>query len=183
MTIHPSSPSGRSDVEPLVWRDIRPVPPQGRETTRHGDQRSVTVRLSGHSLHTPADARVHVVSALRAWGVPVDVTQDLRAITSELTTNSVTHTRSAHLDVSALLTEKEASVVVIDRGPYRPLAPHQADPDDEHGRGLALVRALASRWEARPYGEGTAVWAAIALPEHTRPHPCEVETDAARTHR
>ncbi|GIH68024.1 ATP-binding protein [Sphaerimonospora thailandensis] len=37
-------------------------------------------------------------------------------------------------------------------------APLQADPDEEHGRGLAIVAAYTDRWGVDPAPEGKTVW-------------------------
>ncbi|MET9519402.1 ATP-binding protein [Streptomyces sp. NPDC002994] len=52
--------------------------------------------------------------------------------------------------------------------------PRHVSPDDETGRGLALVEALAERWgaEPRPCGIGKTVWFEIATA--ARPAPVEV---------
>ncbi|MFC8670016.1 ATP-binding protein [Streptomyces sp. NPDC057199] len=137
-------------------------------------------RLPGHSFHTPYEARIHVHTTLLRWGAPRHVADDLRLIVSELTTNAVEHTRTQHVDVSVLMTDDEAAVVVVDRGPHCRPEPHQAGGEDEHGRGLAVVETLATRYVARPFGEGTAVWASITFADHSTPH--EDQADAARTH-
>jgi hypothetical protein len=40
--------------------------------------------------------------------------------------------------------------------------------DDEHGRGLQIVRLLASEWGIRPTASGKSVWCAFSLTEHGR---------------
>ncbi|MET8828949.1 ATP-binding protein [Streptomyces sp. NPDC004610] len=68
-------------------------------------------------------------------------------LVSELTTNAVEY---AHGDTFAVtLWTSPLSVGVWDASPYAPelRAPR---PDDEHGRGLLLVSALAARFEVTP---------------------------------
>ncbi|WP_409239734.1 ATP-binding protein [Streptomyces sp. PA5.6] len=119
------------------------------------------------SIRTPAEMRSYVATTFIDWGVAEAVREDLELIVSELTTNSLCRTRRApsrEVVVDVMLTDDEAAVAVTDRGPYRPLHPQQVGPYDEHGRGLTLVRALASRFEHRPADDGgTTVEAAIAL--------------------
>jgi hypothetical protein len=46
----------------------------------------------------------------------------------------------------------------------RDLEPRQASPDDECGRGLAVVAGLSARWGCERIGSGQkVVWAEIAL--------------------
>jgi hypothetical protein len=56
-------------------------------------------------------------------------------------------------------------VEVADANNARPVR-KKATPEDEGGRGLALVEALAERWGCCPrlHGIGKATWAELALP-------------------
>ncbi|MCX4673659.1 ATP-binding protein [Streptomyces sp. NBC_01381] len=144
------------------------------------------LRLSGSSKQTPGDARAKVGTTLTDWGVAEAVRRDLQLIVSELTTNSVTYTRSPEVVVSVTLTDKTAAVSVDDQGPHRHLSPQSAGPEAEHGRGLWLVATVASRWEQSETDDGgTTVRAEIDLPSHqlpTTPHATEDTPDAPRDH-
>ncbi|MBB4930127.1 anti-sigma regulatory factor (Ser/Thr protein kinase) [Lipingzhangella halophila] len=87
-------------------------------------------------------------------------------LTSELSTNAVTHSASGStggkFEVSVYLATGWARVEVRDLGsPEQPRAQHR-DPYDtsEHGRGLDLVEAMATKWgtEPRSDGLGRLVW-------------------------
>ncbi|HVM67131.1 MAG TPA: ATP-binding protein [Acidimicrobiales bacterium] len=39
--------------------------------------------------------------------------------------------------------------------------------EDEHGRGLQLVGALAARWGSRPTSEGKTKWCTFSIPAAT----------------
>ncbi|GAA1902546.1 hypothetical protein GCM10009837_27280 [Streptomyces durmitorensis] len=80
-------------------------------------------------------ARSLLAEQARAWKVPNDVADTAVLLLSELMTNAVRHGRVP------------------------------AGPDDESGRGLALVELLADAWGShpRPYGIGKTVWIELAL--------------------
>ncbi|MGW6054147.1 ATP-binding protein [Streptomyces sp. NPDC055189] len=147
---------------------------------------STCLRLPGHSERTPGEARAYVGLTLADWGVAEAVRADLQLIVSELATNAVTYTSSAEITVEITLTDDEAAVSVGDRGPHRRLHARQAAPDAEHGRGLLIVEALASRWEqSRDDHGGTTVRAVVTLPGSKPPvatSPGSDVEDAPRGH-
>lgn len=61
---------------------------------------------------------------------------------------------------------REPGTVVIEVHGGHPDAPRPRgpDPDDEHGRGLQLVAALAAGWGVRHDGRHKIVWASLDLP-------------------
>ncbi|MDS1271971.1 ATP-binding protein [Lipingzhangella sp. LS1_29] len=87
-------------------------------------------------------------------------------LTSEVATNAVTHTNSGHsggkFEVTVRVGRRWLRVEVRDLGSGQtPQAMHRKPHDvHEHGRGLDLVAALATRWEAelRADGLGHIVW-------------------------
>ncbi|MGW6055392.1 ATP-binding protein [Streptomyces sp. NPDC055189] len=143
-------------------------------------------RLSGYSERTPGEARAYVGLILADWGVCEAVCADLQLIVSELATNAVTYTQSPEIMVEVILTDAEAAVSVGDHGPNRRLRAQQAEPNAEHGRGLLIVEALASRWEqSRDDGGGTIVRAEIDLPAQQAlapPRTTEDTPDVPRKH-
>ena len=111
-------------------------------------------------------ARLHAVSVLHEWGLRA-LADDTALIVSELITNAA--------DASAVLPERppvtlrllagERSLIIEawDRSPLD-LEARQASPDDECGRGLAVVAALSARWGCeRIAGRQKVVWAELAL--------------------
>ena len=90
------------------------------------------------------DQARHVRTDLAKVAADCPVSDDLILLASELATNAILHSRSGHPDreftVRATLNPGEyARVEVIDRG-----GNWTADEfDDEHGRGLAIVAAIA----------------------------------------
>ncbi|MGB8947289.1 MAG: ATP-binding protein [Streptomyces sp.] len=113
-------------------------------------------------------ARSLLSEQARAWKVPDDVADTAVLLLSELMTNAVRHGRvSAGREVEArcVLDGGVLRTEVADASDALP-CPREAGPDDESGRGLALVELLADAWgaRARPYGIGKAVWFELALP-------------------
>lgn len=87
-------------------------------------------------------------------------------ITSELVTNSVLHSASRHPDGTITITVAEVGyglrIEVTDDGGDALPTLRLAGGDDEAGRGLELVDALAARWESRRDSAGkTTTWAEL----------------------
>ncbi|MFF1477652.1 ATP-binding protein [Streptomyces sp. NPDC058301] len=112
-------------------------------------------------------ARVLLAEQARAWKVPDEMAETAVLLLSELMTNAVRHARvPVGRDVVArcVLGGDIFRVEVIDANATLP-CPRPAGPDDESGRGLALVEALSDAWGAnpRPYGIGKTVWFELIL--------------------
>lgn len=102
------------------------------------------------------------------WRLPEETAETATLLLSELMTNAVRHCRVSGRDITARCRLTESGtlrVEVSDAGNSLPTL-RAAEPDDESGRGLALVAALASAWDAdpRPYGIGKTVWFELPLP-------------------
>ncbi|MCF3963281.1 SpoIIE family protein phosphatase [Streptomyces fuscigenes] len=115
-----------------------------------------------------AAARAFVRDTLQGWGCS-DVVDDAVVLTSELVTNAVIHAGTA-ADVRCLRTGEGVRVEVADRYPEREV-PVQAtgqsfgNLDSEHGRGLLLCAALASRWGVEYTPSYKQVWFQLDMPE------------------
>lgn len=97
-----------------------------------------------------------------SWGLPQDVTDTAELLLSELMTNAYRHAKvpaGREIRARSVLTEDRLRITVTDANATLP-APGTASPDDESGRGLALVAALADDWGAagRACGIGKEVW-------------------------
>ncbi|MEU6082200.1 ATP-binding protein [Streptomyces sp. NPDC047108] len=124
-------------------------------------------RLPRHS-RSVGRSRQLLREQARAWKVPDDVTETAVLLLSELMTNARTHARVSpgrELRARCVLRDGVLRVEVSDASDALP-APRTASPDDEGGRGLALVAALADEWGAHPRacGIGKTVWYALKLP-------------------
>lgn len=109
-----------------------------------------------------------------SWKLPEEVTETAVLLLSELMTNAYRHARVSPgreiragclLDTGRLLTASRLRVWVTDANDTLP-APREAMPEDESGRGLGLVAALADDWgaESRVGGVGKTVWFELRVP-------------------
>ncbi|MBL1118830.1 ATP-binding protein [Streptomyces sp. 110] len=111
-----------------------------------------------------AKARTFVAEALTVWRLDGRL-DDVRACVSELVTNAVEHGTSAGPDflVRVAHDDERVRVEVLDSGDGTP-AMKQTTPDDDDGRGLFLVDAIADEWGFEPRtGPGKAVWIEFKL--------------------
>ncbi|MGW4302064.1 DUF6415 family natural product biosynthesis protein [Streptomyces sp. NPDC004646] len=120
--------------------------------------------LSGLPLpRTPesaATARRLVRTALVTWGLDV-LADDSVLIVSELVANAVRHARRDSIRVTMeRVAPRTVRVAVADFSRGRP-EPYMPKDDEEDGRGLFLVMAVATNWgaEERPWGK--VVWAEL----------------------
>lgn len=116
----------------------------------------------------PAAARLYVRDQLRAWGLSA-MADDLELCVSELVTNAITHGNGGHVALLVELTGQAVVTKVWDGSPDLPCA-RGAGPQDDSGRGLMLVDALASRhgWYPAP-GGGKIVWSEFDIAPALRP--------------
>ncbi|MFJ8472822.1 ATP-binding protein [Kitasatospora sp. NPDC094011] len=119
---------------------------------------------------TPGRARIRLLRQAFDWQVPDECTEIALLLLSELVTNACHHARGPRdrlIGVRLLLpTRSLLRVEVADASANLPVLRHAA-PDDESGRGLELVAALATSWGAQPRGDGyigKTVWFTLALP-------------------
>lgn len=119
-------------------------------------------------------ARLHARNLAHEWG-QADLVDTIELIVSELVTNAVQASidhdgrpryspehglACIHLRLS---TDGVAALVEVWDENFQLPAPTQPGPDDESGRGLMLVDALAERWgwDMPPSGRGKVVWALV----------------------
>ncbi|QDY79104.1 ATP-binding protein [Streptomyces qinzhouensis] len=95
---------------------------------------------------------------LEAWGL-APLSDDATLLVSELVTNAIRYgVGPVSLCVHAA---DELRIEVVDGSPVVP-TPRRAGPDDENGRGLDIVAAVAHRWGVSSSGKMT--WCSLALP-------------------
>ncbi|WP_063770988.1 ATP-binding protein [Streptacidiphilus neutrinimicus] len=101
--------------------------------------------------------------ALTDIGVPPATIDDIELIVSELLTNAIRHCDTKHLVHVALLSDDQALIVeVSDPSREKQPRPVIAAAEDEGGRGLTLVRMLATEVGFRDRNPvGKTVWATI----------------------
>jgi len=148
-------------------------------TARLTPQTAVTVRVFAQRLSpTPRGARLarHLaLNQLHAWGIPhgSDTSDAVALVVAELAANAVTHGRVPGRDFELRLSLVTGSVriEVTDTRtggtcPPTPRAVRMPGPLEDDGRGLALVAALADRWEVldREPSPGKTFRAEVDLP-------------------
>ncbi len=91
--------------------------------------------------------------------------EDMELITAELASNAIRHTPSGEDGGEFTLTVRTepgwARVEVSDAGAGQWSGPRDAADDDEYGRGLAIVAALADKLGHDIRAGGQTVWAEV----------------------
>ncbi|WP_338058726.1 ATP-binding protein [Streptomyces mangrovisoli] len=110
-------------------------------------------------------ARDAVRERLFAWGQPGDLCMDAVLLVSELATNAVLHAAGGTMLCGLVLTGDGClRLEVHDEEHERIALPDgRPDRDAENGRGLLLVRQIATAWGVRRSTRttGNAVWAVL----------------------
>ncbi len=137
------------------------------ETAPNSAVTEVTWQLPG-TPHSAPRARELLRIQLTDWKIDGEVAETAELLLSELVTNSIRHARTPpgrEIGLRFATYDGRLRVEVADASDRR-LRPREAAPEDERGRGLALVQALAERWGCCPrlHGIGKATWAELSLP-------------------
>jgi anti-sigma regulatory factor (Ser/Thr protein kinase) len=114
-----------------------------------------------------ARARARLREHAGAWQIPDESLETAVLLLSELVTNAYKHacvSPGREIGTRCTLRNGTLRVEVSDAADEFP-KPHETSPDDESGRGLALVEALADAWDVfpRPCGIGKTVWFELKL--------------------
>ncbi|MFF9472600.1 ATP-binding protein [Streptomyces roseolus] len=114
--------------------------------------------------HAARAARHHADKVLTAWGIPPAVIDDALVVISELVTNATLHTRSGPAELHLLVEGRQLVIAVTDAcaDSIEHTVPRE-DSADDHGRGLAIVRALACAFGCHRVADGKRVWAQMEL--------------------
>ncbi|MFF6861857.1 ATP-binding protein [Streptomyces ardesiacus] len=113
-------------------------------------------------------ARSRVRRTLDDWRL--DSVGDIAVLlVSELVTNALRHAAGpigVRLVREAAAADGAAGILLVEVSDPLPDPPRErvAGPDDEAGRGLQLLAAVARGWGTRPGGTGKTVWFELALP-------------------
>ncbi|MGK5533536.1 ATP-binding protein [Streptomyces sp. URMC 129] len=112
-----------------------------------------------------AEARRRIRRQLAAWRTPHETSDTAQLVMSELVTNALRHTASRTVGCELRLLGGLVRVAVASDGPGPQEPPSPAGEEDESGRGLFLVCALAKVWGVRPRagGQGHVVWADLPV--------------------
>jgi hypothetical protein len=127
-----------------------------------GTGTDVDVALS--SVHLPVPAAVRAVrgfvrDALAGWGLD-HLVGDAVLITSELATNAVTHGGSPFR--TSLVRDGDVVRVSVEDGSSAWPRHQRALPDDQEGRGMAIVAVLSRRTGCDPTVGGKVAWAELS---------------------
>jgi anti-sigma regulatory factor (Ser/Thr protein kinase) len=123
----------------------------------HSNHAGVVLQLS-KDLDAPAVAR-HFVAEQGA-ALPPDVVADAELLVSELVTNAVLYGRAA-ITLRVNVDPPGVGIAVHDRGDDAiDVAADRPDPNSPGGRGLLIVRAIATAWGVTPSDPppGKTVW-------------------------
>jgi anti-sigma regulatory factor (Ser/Thr protein kinase) len=132
--------------------------------------KDIELRLPRHA-RSVGRARALFREQAVSWGLSQDVTDTAELLLSELMTNAYRHAKvpaGREIWARCTVTEDRVRVTVSDASDVLPApAPTAPSPDDESGRGLSLVTALADNWgvERRESGIGKEVWFELVLQE------------------
>lgn len=142
-----------------------PVTPDAASVSASASAAEAEWQLSRHP-RSAGRARTLLRGQAQVWQLPDDTAETAVLLFSELVTNAVRHSRvrDRHIGARCVLRAGVLRVEVSDAGDGRPVR-RTARDDDESGRGLALVAALAVDWGTCPrlYGIGKTVWFELAL--------------------
>ena len=137
-------------------------PPRAQERGAHervGGAAPVSAQVASLELaptaHSSSLGRRFVTDALTDWGL-LDLLDAAELLTSELVTNAVLHARTAIVVSVTRDSPDGVTVRVRDGSPVRPqLRRHSADSTT--GRGVQLLRQLASSWDVTVDAGGKTV--------------------------
>lgn len=127
-------------------------------------------------------ARARLIAVLRRWRCPPALVDDAALLLSELLSNAVHHGDGPTVTVHATCREGVLRCRVQNHGTGAPVpSRHDADLLADHGRGLRIVDAVATRWghhlDTRPRHTHRSVWFEL----HTSPHQPDAGGDEIRT--
>ncbi|MDQ0813124.1 anti-sigma regulatory factor (Ser/Thr protein kinase) [Streptomyces sp. B3I7] len=139
-----------------------PPPPPNPTALPH----DIEWRLPRHP-RSVGRARTLLREQARMWKIPDDVTETAVLLLSELMTNAYRHAKvppGREIRTRCVETDGLLRLAVTDASDVLPVVRETA-PEDESGRGLPLVAALADDWgaEPRPCGIGKTVWCELRV--------------------
>ncbi|MFI9444466.1 ATP-binding protein [Streptomyces avermitilis] len=107
----------------------------------------------------PGRLRRIIRAGLKLWNQPALV-ETAELLTTELVTNAFRHGSGTDIGFRLLISGDHVVIEVRDGSPDRPVL-RRASPEDEDGRGLALVSAMADEWGTT--SDGTTTWCTLPL--------------------
>ncbi len=108
------------------------------------------------TIRAPAQARRYCDAACREWALD-RLSADCQLLVSELVTNAVVH-GAGPISLEFQHFDGSLRVSVMDPHASPPFELRDARRDDDSGRGLAIVAAVATTWGSWCERDGTQVW-------------------------
>ncbi|NYI05550.1 ATP-binding protein [Allostreptomyces psammosilenae] len=112
-----------------------------------------------------SQVRAYVIHELGESGFRA-VADDAALLAGELASNVVRHAHVEEYEVAVAVDARCLRISVYDRDPRLPVVRHPG-PDDESGRGLLLVSALAEEWGVTARNGGKEVWFSFSRPSRS----------------
>ncbi len=125
--------------------------------------------LPGGDLSSACAARHYVRTVACWWDVAPEQVEALELIAGELVGNALKYSDSRLIAVALSRTARTACIGVSDEGQGCVAAPVRPGPEQEGGRGLLIVEALADRFGRRKLEGGFAVRAEMVLKRRGSP--------------
>ncbi|MCX4454949.1 ATP-binding protein [Streptomyces sp. NBC_01340] len=128
--------------------------------------RRETFHVLKRGRHVP-EARARVRKILADWGVGDELAADVAVVTTEYVTNAVRHCRVSFARIEVSLSVRDAHLLVEVSDPDRTMIPElrACGDQEEGGRGLVVVAALAENWGCDLRQFVKCVWATFPVPE------------------
>ncbi|WP_019982765.1 MULTISPECIES: ATP-binding protein [unclassified Streptomyces] len=135
----------------------------GHEVSFQRDPASAPGRLTAAEAVWPRRIRRIVRAALNHWGRS-HLAETAELLTTELVTNALQHASGPDVGFRIYIRDDRLVIEARDGSTARPEL-RAASPDDESGRGLLLVDAMAAAWGVSE--DGTTTWCTLPLTEGT----------------
>ena len=143
---------------------VPPDPPTARDQLIlqiERDPKSQRVPLPEHEALWVGQLRRTGAAKVRHCGYP-GLVESAELLISELVTNALRY-GTGEAVVFRLVLVADAFVIEVDDGsPGRPQV-REAGPEEESGRGMLLVSAVADEWGVSP--DGTRTWCVLKVPQ------------------
>lgn len=135
---------------------------------RAGEHRCAARRTFPPTLDAASEARRYASGVLAAWGIAAP--EDAVLVAAELAANAVRHAGSTFV-LSLSLHDAHVRVAVRDADPSPP-QPIEETSAATGGRGLLIVRKLATTWGWEAVRGGKTIWATVPVPARAYPVTC-----------
>jgi anti-sigma regulatory factor (Ser/Thr protein kinase) len=116
--------------------------------------------MSAEDLRRPGQLRRIGLAHLQFWKLGC-LADNAALLISELVTNALCHGHGAEFALRMIHTAGEVRIEVYDGSQCRPYE-RAAGPEDESGRGMSIVAAIADSWGISK--DGTRTWCTLDVP-------------------